>query len=119
MNNFDCYMQQQWKMHTPLEMLVGAFRRSEEYRALVAPFLQEVKVVEKIVQPLLADPAAEYAAAEACVVRQEYGKGGILFHRGWYHPDPVEDCLISNATRGRLCKNRPASMPDFIYGREA
>ena len=46
----------------------------------------------------------------------EYGRGGELFHRGYYLPSPFFDLVVGNANRGRLVKRpRKGAVYDYIY----
>lgn len=46
----------------------------------------------------------------------EYGRGGELFHRGYYFPSPFFDLVVGNANRGRLVKRpRKDAVYDYIY----
>ena len=42
--------------------------------------------------------------AQRAVCSIEYGRGGELFHRGYYFPSPFFDLVVGNANRGRLVK---------------
>ena len=45
----------------------------------------------------------------------EYGRGGVLLHRGYYCPSPVQDILIGNVKRGSVSKRMPAKYDHIFY----
>ena len=59
------------------------------------------------------------ATVEKQVVRLEYAVGGDNLPRGYYSPSLIEDIVISNVSRGRLCKTKRPAHPSFTYGLDA
>lgn len=54
--------------------------------------------------------------AQSAICSIEYGRGGELFHRGYYFPSPIFDLVIGNANRGRLVKRpRKDAVYDYVY----
>ncbi len=49
------------------------------------------------------------------VIREEYGRGGLLLHRGYYCPSLVERAEEGEKSVGTLLK-RAVKRPDFIFG---
>ena len=56
----------------------------------------------------------EKAALEATATEQ-YSVKGESTYRGYYHPSPVEELIVTNITRGRLVKKPPASGTYYHY----
>lgn len=52
---------------------------------------------------------------QGTICSMEYGRGGVLFHRGYYFPSPIFDLVVGNANRGRLVK-RPRKGGIYDYG---
>lgn len=57
-----------------------------------------------------------YLQQKSRVVRYEYAKGGLMLHRGYYCPSPIEDIVIGNTKRGRLIKEKSRNNANYQYG---
>ena len=75
----------------------------------------EAKRLKQILDEHAPEFNDRFLAAESKVVYEQYGLGGLVFHRGYYSPSLVSDSIIGNYTRGRLRKTMP-DHPDYIYG---
>ena len=52
--------------------------------------------------------------ADKQIVRVEYGTGGTVVRRGWYHPSPIIDLVIGRSSRGKLLK-RPTERSKITH----
>lgn len=59
-------------------------------------------------------PALAQAAEEA-TAEERYSVKGETTYRGYYHPSPVQELIVTNITRGRLVKKPPASGSYYHY----
>ena len=75
----------------------------------------------------IADVARQYAdhvtelakAAEATTVTEQYSVKGDSTYRGYYHPSPVQELIVTNCSRGRLTGRPPLSGRYYRYGFDA
>ena len=71
----------------------------------------------------IADMAGRYAeqasrlqeAAEEATATVQYSVKGESMYRGYYHPSPVQELIVTNVTRGRLTKKPPLSGSYYQY----
>ena len=71
----------------------------------------------------IADIAGQYAgqssrlqeAAEEATATVQFSVKGDSMYRGYYHPSPVQELIVTNVTRGRLTKKPPLSGSYYQY----
>lgn len=121
LTEFDRYMQRLCISDIPREVVFSKETyRTDEYRKLIEPFIQEARELDDIVERYKTDYEAVYNRLRSTVVRKEHGKGAQFLNLGYFDPDPVEEVVVVNAKRGKLLKRiTKTTKPDAEYGFDA
>ena len=91
----------------------------EEYQKQCAPYLEEASAFSEIIKAKKGKKQELQNSLVANAVREEKSKGGECIHRGYYCPSLIEDIIIENCKRGKLCKeNDPKATYTHYFDRD-
>lgn len=86
----------------------------EEYSELCKPYLAECSAYTDVIKSNKNRKSELHKALMNNTARVEKSIGGKSIHRGFYCPSPVQDIVIGNNNRGRLCRaDNPKA--DYTY----
>lgn len=84
----------------------------EEYNEFCKPYLSECNAFIDVIKTQKNRKKELENTLRQNVARTEYSAGGQSTHRGFYCPSLIQDIVIGNSKRGRLCK---ADDPKVVY----
>lgn len=100
------------EIHTLFLQKIGM--TSEEYAMLCAPYIAEANELSEIVKSYNPGRAKLENDLDKRTVAVKKSIGGKAIHRGYYCPSLIQDIVIGNVKRGRICKSDTSSA-DYLY----